>query len=388
MGRMKRHDGTKWIDVAPSAQEFDAHQADDVSQGEVHGLRVQNEKLEFYTGAEWKIASGGVPVGNVANFSAEAGNAEVTLKWQDPENRYLDSEHLAIWAGTKIVRKTGSYPTSEDDGVLVVESKIRNQYATNGYKDTELTNEVEYYYMAFPYTEDNVATIDGANRVNAKPIAYDDSTGSPGNKILIGGTREAGYFGTVPVSEFITGNALASLVGITAGTSQNSNADWLKFAIDGKIIFSPMKPIRHSISWDQINAANAVFGGKKVTVQGMQFKVRLWKGANSDPASNYNGSAVRNSEWNKLMLPIHENAPSSWAYPDNVNSPTPDWGINLSDVGLATHSTYGNGSYTWCQETRGDSRVYRGGLGVSNSASNTASVSTYNYGWRPVLELI
>ena len=45
---------------------------------------------------------------------------------------------------------------------------------------------------------------------------------------------EEGFFGEVPASELITGDALASQVGISGGTSQNSTAGWLKFAYKGK----------------------------------------------------------------------------------------------------------------------------------------------------------
>ena len=131
-----------------------------MSQGEIHGLRVENEKLEYYTGTEWKIASGGIPVGNVSGLSVEEGNAEITLRWTDPEDRYLDDLKIAEWQGTKIIRKEGSYPVSDDDGVLIVDNKTRNQYSSNGYTDVGLTNGETYYYMAFPYTEDAI-TVDG-----------------------------------------------------------------------------------------------------------------------------------------------------------------------------------------------------------------------------------
>ena len=47
---------------------------------------------------------------------------------------------------------------------------------------------------------------------------------------------EEGFFGEVPASEFITGDALASECGISQGLSQNSTAGWLKFAYKGEIL--------------------------------------------------------------------------------------------------------------------------------------------------------
>ena len=74
------------------------------------------------------------------------------------------------------------------------------------------------------------------------------------------GTMDAGFFGIVPASDFITGDALASAVGVTQGTSQFSNTNWLKFAFQGEIYMVPQKPIRHTISWDHLYLQGAVYG--------------------------------------------------------------------------------------------------------------------------------
>ena len=214
----------------------------------------------------------------------------------------------------------------------------------------------------------------------------------PGPATLIGGDMTEGFFGEVTSAELITGDALASEVGISAGTSQNSTAGWLKFALDDKILFVAKKPIRHTISWDNINAADCVYGNKTVQIGGLTYKVRLMKGAEVDPF-NYEATDrdAIGSEWNRLMLPIHVNAPSSWAYPEYVASPTKDWGIDYTDEDLLTHNTYGNGSYSWCQETRSSDtarRVSRGSYGVSYSYASSSSNVSAARSWRPVLELV
>ena len=392
------------IELDAVNQDLDTHKADDVSQREVHGLRVNNEKLEYYTGTEWKIASGGIPVGNVSGLSVEEGNAEITLMWTDPEDRYLDDIKIAEWKGTKIIRKTGSYPVSDDDGVLVVDNAVRNQYSNNGYKDTGLTNEVTYYYMAFPYTEDAI-TVDGANRVAGTPTDVDDPSGSPGAKNLISGTMEEGFFGEVPASELITGDALASECGISQGTSQHSTAGWLKFAYKGEILFVAKKPIRHSISWDAINTANCVYGDsgdKTVTIGGLTYKVRLMRALEptNDPkttASAASGVVNHYSEWNRLMCQIHEQAiGGSWDYPDNIEN---DIGILEHSLGNGTNGMYndadlvvrgGDSRFSWCQEmsTSTSYRLFRGGAGVSYSDYGAPSYTGSHYGWRPVLELV
>lgn len=212
----------------------------------------------------------------------------------------------------------------------------------------------------------------------------------PGPQNLIGGDMQAGFYGEVPASELINGTDLANLIGLSAGTAQHTNEPWLKFAYEGKIQYVAKKTLRHSLSWDQINAAGAVFG-KTITIDGKQYKVRLMRGAEHDPShfSDADRDAI-GSEWNKLMLPIHVNAPSSWAHPA-YGGTSEDWGINYTDADLLTHNTHGNGSYSWMQEVRGgDSarRVSRGYTGASLSNSATATTTSSGIGWRPVLELI
>ena len=79
----------------------------------------------------------------------------------------------------------------------------------------------------------------------------------PGGKVFLGGDMTAGYLGQVPTSELWTGDDLATACGITQGTSQFSTTGWLKFAIDGKIIYKSQKTFRHSISWDHIQIGRA-----------------------------------------------------------------------------------------------------------------------------------
>ncbi len=232
---------------------------------------------------------------------------------------------------------------------------------------------------------------------------FDDNSGSPGSKLLIAGDMNAGFFGEVPASELFTASQIASACGISKGIAQFENEPWLKFALDGKILFRPRKAIRYNISWNSINAANCVYGGsggKRVTKNGQTYIVRLMKGALTDP-SLYNATdrGAKGSEWNRLMLPIHEQAiDKSWSHRDLVEKNVPVWSHNFgtgangmyTDADLVTHASYGTGSYSWCQETRNtDStmRVYRGANGVAYSFTYVASTETAGTGWSPVLEL-
>jgi hypothetical protein len=230
-------------------------------------------------------------------------------------------------------------------------------------------------------------------------VVFEAINYGPGPRTLIAGDMQAGFFGEASASELISGDALASLVGISQGTSQNSTAGWLKFAWQGKILFVAKKAFRNSISWDHINSANAVYGGKSVVIDGLTYKIRLMKGALTDPSEYQNSDrGAHGSEWNRLMLPIHEQAiDKSWDWPNYVESDIPVWAHGLgtgtqnryTDEDLLTKSDYGSGSYSWCQETRKNVtayRVYRGGYGVSLSGGDTSSTANSNVGWRPCLE--
>lgn len=214
----------------------------------------------------------------------------------------------------------------------------------------------------------------------------------PGPSTLIGGNLQAGFYGEVPAKDFITGDELARRIGLTAGTSQYSNEPWLKFSYLGKIEFAAKKPFRYRISWDNLNSANVVFGNKTIYIGGKTYKVRLMKGKTEGKQNDQTSSMGRinhNSEWNRLILPIHENAPSNWKYPDNVNSPTENWNIGYTDADLITNIDNGKGSYSWCQEYgSSNKRLLRGGGDASYSSVNDPSIIHSICGWRPVLELI
>jgi hypothetical protein len=200
----------------------------------------------------------------------------------------------------------------------------------------------------------------------------------------------AGYFGTVAVGSFITGNALATAVGISAGTSQFSNEGWLKFAYNGKIQFVAKKPIRYNLTWDNINAAGCVTGTKTVVIGGKTYKVRLFRGSNTTTPATVDGAPCQYSEWNKLMLPIHIQAQDkSWAEPASVEADCAYWGINFSNGDLLVEVYSGNGSCSICQELVSTNCVRRGGYnGVSDGNGTTKNFASAASGWRPVLELV
>lgn len=104
----------------------------------------------------WGAALGQYAPKPCKNLTAKAGNGSVVLKWEDPEDYTTTDNYPVEWLNTRIVRKTGSYPVDENDGTIVVTSSTRNQYKSNGYTDSGLTNYTTYYYRAFSCSTDGV----------------------------------------------------------------------------------------------------------------------------------------------------------------------------------------------------------------------------------------
>ena len=113
----------------------------------------------------------GYPPNPVTNFVAKGKNKSISLTWNDPDDLVMADGTVVSWAYTRIVRKTGSYPKDENDGTTVVQSSTKNQYAENGYLDTNLTNLTTYYYCAFTCSDDGIFNTERVG-VTAHPIPY------------------------------------------------------------------------------------------------------------------------------------------------------------------------------------------------------------------------
>ena len=131
------------------------HEAESVTDvNGVHGIRVNNKKIQYFDGTQWKNVAGGgsVKIGDVSGAALAKSGQDVTITWSDPEDVVVEGVTLAEWGGTKLVRKVGSAPSSETDGTLIVDNTVRDQYASTGIQDTGLTYDTTYYYRFFPRT--------------------------------------------------------------------------------------------------------------------------------------------------------------------------------------------------------------------------------------------
>lgn len=93
----------------------------------------------------------------IKNFTLTNGdtNEVVNVKWND-----LFGSNRAY---TMVRYKTGSYPTSITDGTLAVKETTQNQYATNGYNVSWLTDWTTYYFTAFAVSQDGTIIVVQSN---------------------------------------------------------------------------------------------------------------------------------------------------------------------------------------------------------------------------------
>lgn len=218
--------------------------------------------------------------------------------------------------------------------------------------------------------------------ISSSSSSLGGSATGPGSSQLITGTDKDGYFGIVDSSEFPDTAELSTLTGVTAGIVLNTSVNWLKFSIDGAILYVAQKPLRHTIGWSSIAAANCVYGNSNITINNISYKIRLLKGDTVNPATRI-GNGTWIAEFTKAL--------------DN----TIEWGRTIrkcSDGGFASMSTIdlgvtsGAGGSSWCQETANSFgsgyAVIRGGSTNGPRFYGNRNDSSISRGWRPVLELI
>jgi hypothetical protein len=92
----------------------------------------------YSLGVRATVTSGDcVAVQDVLDFTATPGDAEITLTWTNPAD--------LAFAGVRIQRKVGSYPSSVSDGTKVYEG------ADQMFVNHPVENNITYYYKAYSY---------------------------------------------------------------------------------------------------------------------------------------------------------------------------------------------------------------------------------------------
>lgn len=236
------------------------------------------------------------------------------------------------------------------------------------------------------------------NKVKIASMASFPNNLGPGPTTLIGGNADAGFYGEVPSSELLDGVTLASRFNLTAGIPHNTNEPWLKFILDGTILYYAKKTFRYNLHWANLNAVGVVYGNNTTMVNSAVYKVRLPSTALVDP---YTGVGVLSedlfdslpwykSEWNRLMY--HVSASPNRGSMSSEGISVGDW-AQYSDADLGVNIKLGNGTLSFIKETSTTYLNARGAFGVCgghNTYGGDAGKTHTNqhWGWRPVLELV
>lgn len=167
----------------------------------------------------------------------------------------------------------------------------------------------EYLNLPTGEQHERIAT---ALEAMAKTRPQDDYTNSPGSKYIIAGDKDAGFYGFVQPKEFgeivgnttgktaMSGDNLALAIGLAQGAPINVDTPWMKLSSKGKVVFIPVKPLRHTVSWNNIYNQGAVFGDDS--------------NGKGTPASR-SGSLISINGNNNSIIVSGDN---NWNVPDNV----------------------------------------------------------------------
>ena len=111
----------------------------------------------------------GFPPGDVKIISKVISNNILKLKWEDPEDTVISGTTITSWAGTVLVIKEGSYPTSPDDGMIIVNSTTRNAYKST-YLERQLSTKNKIYCRFYTYNSDKIYN-DSTSMIFCPPVA-------------------------------------------------------------------------------------------------------------------------------------------------------------------------------------------------------------------------
>ena len=162
---------------------------------------------------------------------------------------------------------------------------------------------------------------------------------------------------------------------------------WIEVNDKGKRLLICDRNILSRVSWDDLNVQGFV-NGKKITIDGQEYKIRLLSGGSNyrSGSDSYSGGSPTDNEWDRII--VNEGNFSELPIPSSTDL---DSSLNSTDYS-SEHNKVWNwaGMFSWCKEVysgSSDTRVARGcnsarcfNYGSSDNRGNLV-------GWRPVLEI-
>jgi len=185
--------------------------------------------------------------------------------------------------------------------------------------------------------------------------------------------------------DFPVGNVGDILV-LSNWSNSNNNGEVTIVSITNDKIIVSGKTLSYEIATINskfYNKTTAVIQNKTVTINGLTYKVRLFKGISQDTFQWEVPIVGENNEWNWIMGQLNELAKSKkWSGVTYMDQNLGDFDISLTKNNIGTEKAY-------CQESnmiQGWTHVQRGG-DVDVSSFSTDDGTQAWYGYRPVLFL-
>lgn len=173
-----------------------------------------------------------IPLEAPTGLSTKSLDKKAEIKWTDPVDKYATpgGELVAQYGHSVLIRNHSHEPESPEDGVVVTETTVRDQYKENVYTDTNLVNDTNYYYKAFTYTDIGVVSegslVGLATPRNAYPVKL--------------GNSEDGVIAELPNVDFYYANQMYTAEGIEKGiiicTSSSVSANNYLYAYDKNLV--------------------------------------------------------------------------------------------------------------------------------------------------------
>lgn len=177
---------------------------------------------------------GSLKIGDVSGAAISSNMQEVSLTWSDPADIVVDGTTLAAWDGTLVVRKAGSAPANRNDGTVIVNNKIRNQYSVNALVDSTVEYGTTYYYRFFPYTTNGAYTTGSAlavipGRTNIEYVPVQSGT------LTYDGTEKTATFNYYDSNKMtVSGNTGTNAGTYTATFTPKEGYCWSDGTLTGK----------------------------------------------------------------------------------------------------------------------------------------------------------
>lgn len=200
---------------------------------------------------EVTITPNPVPTGDVSALAVAAQlNGRVQLTWTDPAaTKVTDGVTLSTWASTKVVYKTGDYPTSPEDGTLALNSTTRNAHKSSPLEVTGLTNGTTYYFAFFPVTTEGAVNKSTTQRITATPNKTKITTVPSQSSTLT-------YDGTAKTPTFSNYNSAQLTLSVTAQT--NAGTYKATFTPKADYCWSDDSTTAKEVSWTIGKAAGSL----------------------------------------------------------------------------------------------------------------------------------